>query len=90
MAGDFELPPADILALTLSEAVADEHGERAQEYLAGFVEELLDLEPGVKDHFVGTVLAELVEEIAEREDARYAHSTVELIKAIQESWGQED
>ena len=89
MADDFELPEADILAYTLAEAVADEHGERAQEYLVRFVGEILALEPGVREHLVDAVLDDLMEEVCRQEDSRYAFATVELIRAIKASWANE-
>lgn len=89
MAGDLELPPADILALTLSEAAADEHGEAAAEgYLASFLDELFELEPALRQHFVGLVLTDLVEAVAQEEDPRHARAVVQLIEDIKARWEQ--
>lgn len=49
---DFELPDAETLAYTFSEAVADQEGdEHAQDYLQRFMSELFELEPGLRQHF---------------------------------------
>lgn len=85
-----ELPTPDTLAYTMSEEVADTvGGDGAQEYLVRFVDELLTLEPGLREHFTDLVLTELCEEITRCEDSRYAHATIELINQIQEKWRQD-
>lgn len=76
----------ETLAYQLSEAFADQKGDAAQEYLVRFVDELLVLDPGVKEHFVDTLLGELKEEVARRENPKYVHATIELIKAIEQDW----
>ncbi len=78
-----ELPDAEILAYQLSEAVGDERGDAAQEYLAAFVDELFVLEPGLAEHFADSVLADLTEEVVRREDPKYSHAVIELVKNIQ-------
>lgn len=82
----FELPDAETLAYQLSEAVADQEGDSAQEYLARFVDELFVLEPGLAERLTDTVLTDLAEEVARREDSHFAHATVELIAQIQTEW----
>jgi len=90
MAGDFELPDAATLAYTLSEAVADQEGdEKADEYLARFVDEILMLEPSVRGHLVDVVLDDLIEEVCRREDPEHAFAAVELIRAIRTAWANE-
>lgn len=87
MAGDFELPDAETLAYQLSEAAADQEGDdKAQAYLVEVVDEVMLLEPGVREHFSDLLLGELVEEIARREDPRHSHAVIELIKAIEQDW----
>ena len=71
------------------EHLADEHGDGAQAYLIEIVDEVMVLEPGVREHFSDLLLGELCEEIARREDPKHSHATVELIAAIQAGWRQE-
>ncbi len=52
------------------------------------MDELFELEPGVRQHFVGLVLADLKEAIAQGEDSRYAHATVALVERIENDWRQ--
>lgn len=80
------LPTPDILAYTMSEAVADQEGDTAQEYLIAFMDELLTLEPGLREHFSDTLLTELKEELIQREDAKLVHATVTLIESIEQDW----
>ena len=88
--GIFELPDPETLAYQLSETVADHEGdERAQEYLVRFTDELLTLDPGLKEHLSDLLLTELKEEVARREDSHHAHATVELISQIEQDWRQQ-
>lgn len=84
-----EAQDAGTFAYTLIEHLADEHGEGAQAYLIEVVDEVMLLEPGVREHFADLLLGELCEEVARREDARHSHATVELISAIQADWRQQ-
>lgn len=85
---EHQLPEADILAYQMSEAAADQEGdeERAQAYLREFLDELMTLEPAVRQHFTDVVIGELKEEITRREDSRHAHAAVTLIEEIARSW----
>ncbi len=74
-------------AYQLFEHVADRVGdEDADAYLAEVVGELMLLCPAVKDRFSERLLGELEEEIAQREDPRYAHATITLIETIEADW----
>ena len=42
--------------------------------------------PGVRERFSDELLAELKEEIARREDPKYAHATITLIETIEADW----
>jgi hypothetical protein len=75
----------EMLAYTFSEHVADTEPEPG-DYVRRFVDELFELEPGLKEHFTDLVLGELCEEVARREDSRHAHATVALIQNIAEDW----
>ena len=86
---DFELPDADILAYQLSEAVADQEGDAAQEYLVRFLDELLTLEPGLRSHFSDLLLGELKAEVVRREDSRHSRAVVALIEEIERDWENE-
>lgn len=82
---DFMDPAMD--AYTYSEAVADELGEEAVEpYFEVLVGELFGLVPGIKEKFSDGLLGELKEEIAQREDPKYAHATITLIESIEKEW----
>ena len=86
MAGE-ERQDAGVFAYGLVEYIADREGdERAQGYLIEVVDEVMSLEPGVREHFCDLFLTELCEEIARREDPRHAHATVELIRQIENDW----
>lgn len=85
MAGE-ERQDAGIFAYTLVEHVADQEGdENAQSYLIEVVDEVMLLEPGVKEHFTDMLLTELVEEM-HRLGARHCAALVELIRT---KWGQD-
>ena len=85
MAGEERQDP-EMMAYTFSEHVADQEGDDAQAYLAAFLDELLVLEPGLREHFSDMLLTELKEEIARREDSQHAHATIELISQIEQDW----
>jgi hypothetical protein len=76
-----------IFANTLVEHVADQEVEHeTASYLVGVFAEVMELVPAIKEHFSDTLLMELKEEIARREDARYARATVGLIEEIEQDW----
>lgn len=82
-----ERQDAGVFAYGLMEYVADTEGdERAQGYLIEVVEEIMLLDPGVKEHVVETLLGELKEEIARREDPKHSHATIRLIEDIEQGW----
>lgn len=82
---DFTDPTTD--AYTYTEAVADEIGEeQVHPYFVALTDELFQLVPGLREHFADTVLAELCEDVARREDPKHAHATVELVTQIQTDW----
>ena len=82
---DFMDPARD--AYVYSEAVADELGEEAVEpYFEVLVGELFGLVPGLRERFSDSLLSELKEEIAQREDPKYAHATITLIESIEADW----
>ncbi len=81
---DFELPDAAILAYTMSEAVADQEPDPAA-YLRGFLEELLQLEPGLRQHFSDALLGDLKEEIS-RDDTEFAAACRNAIVIVEERW----
>jgi hypothetical protein len=82
-----EKTDAGTFAYQLSEHVADRVGDgHAEAYLAEVVGELMLLCPGVKDRFSEKLLGELKEEIARREDPKYAHATITLIETIEDEW----
>ena len=66
-------------AHALVEALDPAHLER-------FADALLEAAPALREHFVATVLEELSEEVARREDSRHAHATVELISQVEQDW----
>ena len=67
----------------LEDAMGDEH---ADAYLAEVVGELMLLCPAVRERFSDELLGELKEEIARREDPRYAHATITMIEGIETDW----
>jgi hypothetical protein len=84
-----ELPAPEVLAPEMVEQLEDERGgEAVEDYLYALVGEVFDLVPGIRERFVDAVLAELCEEVAEREDSRHAHATTTLIQEIQKGWEQ--
>lgn len=86
---EHELPTPDILAYQLSEAVADQEGDAAQDYLTRFFDELFQLEPGLRSHFSDLLIAELKEEVVRREDSRHSRAVVALVEEIEADWGRE-
>lgn len=86
----FELPDAETLAYTMSEAVADQEGdEHAQEYLRRFLDELFQLEPGLREYFSDHLIGELKEQIVEREDPKHSRAVVALVECIEAEWQRE-
>ncbi len=82
-----EQADAGTFAYQLSEHVADLVGDgHADAYLAEVVGELMLLCPAVRERFADQLLGELKEEIARREDPRYAHATITLIDEIEDEW----
>ena len=78
-------------AYAYSEAVADEFGEEAVTgYFGTLVGELFELVPGIRHHFSDALLTELKEEIARREDPKYAHATITLIETVEATWRNDD
>ena len=86
---DFELPDAETLAYTMSEAVADQEGDAAQEYLQRFLDELFQLEPGLRSYFSDLLLGELKEEVVRREDPKHSRAVVALVEDIEAAWEKE-
>jgi hypothetical protein len=78
---------AGTFAYQLTQHLTDVMGdENADAYLAEMVGELMLLCPGIKDRFSDELLGELKEEIASREDPKYAHATITLIETIEDEW----
>ena len=68
-----------IFAYQLCEHVADVEGdEHAQEYLIEVVGEIMLLEPGLREHFAGALLVDLVEELIRRGSAICAKRVTEI------------
>jgi hypothetical protein len=86
---DFELPDAETLAYQMSEAVADQEGDAAQEYLQRFLDELFQLEPGLRSYFSDLLLGELKEEVVRREDPKHSRAVVALVEDIEAAWEKE-
>lgn len=86
---DFELPDAETLAYQMSEAVADQEGAAAQEYLQRFLNELFQLEPGLRSYFSDLLLGELKEEVVRREDPKHSRAVVALVEDIEAAWEKE-
>jgi hypothetical protein len=79
-----------IFAYQLCEHVADVEGdEHAQEYLIEMVDEIMLLEPGIREHLSDALLGELKEELVRREDAKFVHATITLIEEIERDWRSE-
>ncbi len=86
MAGE-ERQDAGTFAYTLVEHIADVEGdENAQAYLVEMVEEIMLLDPGVREHLSDLLLTELKEEIARCEDSRHSRAVVGLIEQIENDW----
>ena len=66
------------MAYTFSEHVADTEADPG-EYLQRFLDELLVLEPTLREHFSDTLLGELKEEVVRREDSRHSRAVVALV-----------
>ena len=79
----------ETMALTFSEHVADTEPD-PDGYLRRFLDELLVLEPNLRQRFSDALLTDLKEEIARREDPKHSHATVELIGLIEQDWRNDD
>ena len=88
MAGEERVDP-ETMALTFSEHVADTEAD-PDGYLAAFAEELLTLEPALRQHLSDLLLTDLKEEIVRRDDSKYSHATVRLIEDIEQDWRNDD
>ncbi|MDP9476633.1 MAG: hypothetical protein M3R38_13270 [Actinomycetota bacterium] len=84
-----ERQDAATFAYTLVEHLADEHGDGAQAYLIGVVDEVMILEPAVREHFADALLGELKEEVARKEDPKHSRAVVALIEDIEKEWRQQ-
>ena len=70
--------PGDF-AYGLVEHVADVEGdENAQAYLIEVLDEVMLLEPGLREHFAGALLVDLVEELMRRGSAICAKRVTEI------------
>ena len=76
------------LAYTFSEHVHDQE-DNPEGYLRRFLDELLALKPGLRQHLSDELLGELKEELFRREDAKFVHATITLIEEIEEHWRSE-
>jgi hypothetical protein len=81
---DFEIPDAAILAYTMSEAVADQEPD-PDAYLRRFLDELLALEPGLRQHVSDRLLTDLKGEVL-RDDTDFAHAVHNAIVSIETKW----
>ena len=85
---DFELPDAAILAYTMSEAVADQEPD-PDAYLHGFLDELLSLEPGLRQHVSDLVIGDLKGEVL-RDDTDFAYAVHNAIVGVETKWRNDD
>ena len=85
---DFELPDAAILAYTMSEVVADQEPD-PDAYLRRFVEELLSLETGLREHVSDLIIGDLKEEMS-RDDTQFAAACRNAILTVEERWRNDD
>ena len=84
-----ELPDAGTFAHQLAEHVTDLVGdENADAYLRGFLDELLNLEPGLRQHVSDLVIGDLKEEIS-RDDTNFAAACRNAIVNIENHWRTE-
>lgn len=84
-----ELPDAPVFAYTLVEHVADHVGDdRADAYIGEVVDELLALEPGLRQHVSDLVIGDLKEEIA-RDDTEFAAACRNAIVNVENRWRNE-
>ena len=78
----------EMMAYTFSEHVADQEGDAAQEYLIAFLDELLTLEPGVRQHFSDALLGELKEEIRQ-DQGTLSGFPVACIETVERRWEEQ-
>lgn len=81
------LPTPDILAYTMSEAVADQEAE-PETYLQRFMDELFQLEPGLRQHFSDALLGELKEEIR-RDQGTLSGYPIACIEKVERAWEEQ-
>jgi hypothetical protein len=74
----------EMLAYTMSEHVHDTEPD-ADAYLRGFVEELLSLEPGLRQHVSNLLIGDLKEEIF-RDDTEFAAACRDAIVMVEQRW----
>lgn len=78
----------ETMALTFSEHVHDTE-ENPDAYLRGFLDELLNLEPGLRQHVSDLVIGDLKEEIS-RDDTNFAAACRNAIVEIETKWRNDD
>lgn len=83
----YERVDPETMALTLSEHVADQEPD-PDAYLRRFLDELLTLEPGLRQHVSDLVIGDLKEEIA-RDDTPFAAACRNAIVNVEERWRNE-
>ncbi|PLS84077.1 MAG: hypothetical protein CYG60_19845 [Actinobacteria bacterium] len=74
----------EMFAYTLTEHLADEHGDDSEEYLFRVLAEVFELEPGIRQRFTRSVLEDFTEEAA-----ALGHDVVGVVEAVEEKWGQD-
>ncbi len=78
----------DMLAYTMSEYVHDTEPE-PDAYLRRFLEELLMLEPGLRQHVSDLVIGDLKGEVL-RDDTDFAYAVHNAIVSIETKWRNDD
>ena len=78
----------ETLAYTLADH-AYAADQEPQEYLTRVVAEVFGIVPGVLERIVEKLMTDLKEEIARRENPKYAHATIALIERIEQDWRNE-
>ncbi len=78
----------EMLAYTLSEHAHDTE-EDPDAYLRGFVEELLNLEPDLRQHVSDLVIGNLKGEVL-RDDTDFAYAVHNAIVNIETKWRNDD
>ena len=76
----------ETMAYTFYEYVADTEPEPG-DYVRRFVDELFELEPGLREHFSDMLMTELKEDIARKtDDGGFGGTAIELVEEIQADW----